>query len=316
MDYDLLKFPPELLVQILDSLNINSILSLSSVSKQYSILRKNEYDEIWRTLMVRLLRKPPKYTYTCIQEYNDINCTKHLNWFQAYVYINGHTSFAGSIMRGNLELLRLHLLNPHLDVKIHYTYISGIFDSKFKGVGATLSLASLIDSPDILHELLSDDRFDPTDNNQFAFVTACECGNVQSVKKFLGDPRINPAYQNNEALIQASSCGQTEVVKLLLEDSRVDPTDQSDKAVMTAYTRNRQTANLLLRDRRVIYSLLNQTLGKHKVTQHLNNMRTMSDNVQRKSSIIALLSDIRQLMHTSNGKICLEALINLLDSEL
>jgi ankyrin repeat protein len=88
---------------------------------------------------------------------------------------------------------------------------------------------------DILKLLLSDDRFDPTENNA-ALDLASRNGHTEIVKLLLNDPRIDPTF-NNYAIQLSSSNGHFEIVKLLLKDKRVEPNVDNNYPFRAALTK-------------------------------------------------------------------------------
>ena len=58
---------------------------------------------------------------------------------------------------------------------------------------------------------------------QQQFINAAKAGNLEVVKLLLTDNRVDPSDDDNLAIIWAASRGHHEVVKTLLADNRVDP---------------------------------------------------------------------------------------------
>ena len=91
--------------------------------------------------------------------------------------------------------------------------------------------------------LLSDDRIDPTADNNTAIRKAAEHGLDRVVALLLSDPRVNPAAVDNfinptsesdDAIQLAAQYGDATIVKLLLADNRVDPAANDNYAIRFA----------------------------------------------------------------------------------
>ncbi len=134
--------------------------------------------------------------------------------------------------------------------------------------------------------LLTDQRADPSIDDNSAIRKASENGHTEIVKLLLADPypyilivanqaasvddhtyfeqllvadkRVDPSSKNNKAIRMASKNGNIEVVKLLLADQRVDPSDPNNEAIRWASDGGHlEVVKLLLADQRVDPSDMN-----------------------------------------------------------
>ena len=81
---------------------------------------------------------------------------------------------------------------------------------------------------DNLDYILQHPDFDPH-NCSRVFLSV---SNANVVRKLLSDERFDPSFDNNQALINAALNGYLESLKVLLADSRVDPSDQENRAII------------------------------------------------------------------------------------
>jgi hypothetical protein len=56
-----------------------------------------------------------------------------------------------------------------------------------------------------------------------AFIYACECGEIEMVKDLLARPEVDPATDDNRGFILACQNNHLAVVQLLLTENRIDP---------------------------------------------------------------------------------------------
>jgi len=83
----------------------------------------------------------------------------------------------------------------------------------------------------IIDMLLSDDRVDPSTNQNDAIIQASMDGQLEIVNRLLQDVRVDPSTQYNDALIEASAQGHVNIVDRLLQDERVNPADYDNDAI-------------------------------------------------------------------------------------
>ena len=74
---------------------------------------------------------------------------------------------------------------------------------------------------DVVRLLLTDERVDPTAQNDYAIRKASEDGLLDVVRLLLEDGRANPAAENNAAVRIAQERGHNDIVELLASDPRV-----------------------------------------------------------------------------------------------
>ena len=81
--------------------------------------------------------------------------------------------------------------------------------------------------------LLSHDLFDPSVcyKNNTTIEIASRCGNTEVVRLLLSDNRVDPSANDNFAIQGASMNGCVDVVRLLLSDNRVDPSARNNYAI-------------------------------------------------------------------------------------
>jgi hypothetical protein len=75
---------------------------------------------------------------------------------------------------------------------------------------------------DLVKLLLTDNRIDPSVDDQLPIRRASWQGHPEVVKLLLADKRVDPSAEDQYAIQFASENGHVEVVKLLLADQRVD----------------------------------------------------------------------------------------------
>ncbi|KAI8900063.1 ankyrin repeat-containing domain protein [Globomyces pollinis-pini] len=133
-------------------------------------------------------------------------------------------------------------------------------------------------STNLVLAMLEDEDIDPTDDDNFAIITACTSGTIEVVQKLLKnedvelegcigpagenghaeviklllqDDRIDPTEDDSQALRLASENGHLEVVELLLEDGRADPSDDDNYAICFASLNGHyEIVKLLMKDDR------------------------------------------------------------------
>ncbi len=99
--------------------------------------------------------------------------------------------------------------------------------------------------------LLTDQRADPSADDNSAIRKASENGHTEVVKLLLEDKRVDPSVDNNYAIRWASIKGHIEIMKLLIEDQRVDPSADNNYAIRWASVRGHlEVVKLLLADQR------------------------------------------------------------------
>jgi ankyrin repeat protein len=113
---------------------------------------------------------------------------------------------------------------------------------------------------EVVRLLLSDNRVDPSTYNNFAIQSASSNGHVEVVRLLLSDNRVDLSDQGNSAIRLASSNGHVEVVRLLLSDNRVDPSDCGNFAIQSASSNGHvEVVRLLLSDNRVDPSIIKKS---------------------------------------------------------
>ncbi len=113
-------------------------------------------------------------------------------------------------------------------------------------------LASLKGHTEVVKLLLADQRVDPSDNDNKAIFVASLEGHTEVVKLLLADQRVDPSDEDNDSIQKASEHGHIEIAKLLLADQRVDPSDNNNHAIQEASINGHlEIVKLLLADRRV-----------------------------------------------------------------
>lgn len=82
--------------------------------------------------------------------------------------------------------------------------------------------------------LLEDERINPADQDNLAFIYLCFHSTKEGlkfIKRFLNDTRFNPSAQNNRALVESFAYNSLDIAYELLQDKRVNPNPDSN-AVM------------------------------------------------------------------------------------
>ena len=310
----ILHLPLELVSLIFTHLSPRSLINLGVSCKVYSVLLTQEYDILWYSLLNDRLRKPLKYIYN-LHTYNSLNHTLHPNWFKAYIHLIHNitnindSSFSQAIQKGYLEIFRILLHYPTIDIKTKHINVYGHPYTNVKTKVSTLGLASTSGHTDILDELLHDSRFDPCDENNYVLIRTCISGQVESLRVLLSDPRIDPSYNNNEAIIEASRYGKSTIVEELLKDQRVNPVDQNNTAIFSCHPRHPQTVEILLSDLRVIKGLCGDIIDKLDEHKKITNPQTFKLYA---SMILATIFYINPngLNDKLGGKLLFQALTN------
>jgi ankyrin repeat protein len=75
---------------------------------------------------------------------------------------------------------------------------------------------------EMVREMLSNVKVDPTTDDQQAFKLACQYGHVEIVKLLLKDARIDITAENQYSFKFSCQNGKMEIVQLLSNDGRVD----------------------------------------------------------------------------------------------
>ncbi|KAI8832146.1 hypothetical protein BJ741DRAFT_615505 [Chytriomyces cf. hyalinus JEL632] len=127
--------------------------------------------------------------------------------------------------------------------------------------GASADLTHLIESAtqfghvDLVRQLLSDGRSDPSINDGAPLREAASTGNIDLVALLLQDTRVhpNPSWQLiKPAIFEATRHGHEHVVKMLLADPRTDPSLPNWSTLVRAvHDRRIGIVNVLLGDARV-----------------------------------------------------------------
>ncbi|KAJ1553031.1 hypothetical protein HK096_009498, partial [Nowakowskiella sp. JEL0078] len=105
---------------------------------------------------------------------------------------------------------------------------------------------------EIANLLLSDERIDPSSEDNFSIRCASADGHVEVVKLLLADPRVDPSANYNYAIEHASEKGHAAIVKLLLADYRVHQSLEFDYALERASQNGHvEVVKVLLADARV-----------------------------------------------------------------
>lgn len=277
----MLDLPVELLCSILSHLDRRSLTALCITTKQYMSLLQESYAELWHSMANALLIKPLRYTYTSVEQFNEINNTEHNTWVDVYFYLKNYANcsvlhednLSYLIKKGSLEAVRLVLINSNLNIwesiscendgpmseddfysiyfpndrlsHIHYIYY--------------IYTACIYNYQDIVSEMLSHPKFTDHGDLNLLFLILCKEGRNNCVKLLLKDLRVNLTYKHNEGIMISVMEKNMSVLRTLLEDPRTDPTDQNYEAFKLMITINslghRSLIHLLLDDYRVINSL-------------------------------------------------------------
>jgi hypothetical protein len=83
-------------------------------------------------------------------------------------------------------------------------------------------------------KLLSNNKVNPSLDNNYAIRLSASCGYTSIVEILLNDKRVNPNVLRNIPLMDAITEGCFNVVELLLKDERFDPTDYNNTAIILA----------------------------------------------------------------------------------
>jgi ankyrin repeat protein len=116
-----------------------------------------------------------------------------------------------AISRKNVNFVKLLLINPN--IKLSQQNIDNIiwYACQFKNT-------------EILKLLLTDLRYDPSVDNNSAFIDAAKNGRTNVIKLLLEDKRVDPCANNGKAIIEAVRFDHIDIVKLLLKDKKVEMT--------------------------------------------------------------------------------------------
>ncbi|KAI8892331.1 hypothetical protein BC833DRAFT_625939 [Globomyces pollinis-pini] len=105
--------------------------------------------------------------------------------------------------------------------------------------------------PDIVKVFLEDGKIDPSANDNYAIVDACESNYNEIARLLLDDGRADPTGDDSLVVGRAAGDGNTELVRMLLDDGRVDPSGNENYAIRDAsnygYT---EIVGMLLNDER------------------------------------------------------------------
>ena len=89
--------------------------------------------------------------------------------------------------------------------------------------------------------------------------------NIELVKMLLTDDRVDPSYDDNILLTIAANYGHIEIIKLLLADDRVDPAKHASKITWMATMNGKIDAlKLLMSDDRVKCKLTADELAEYR----------------------------------------------------
>lgn len=201
---NLLYLPLELFLHIITYLHLPSILNLRRVSKDYLILLTTECDIFFRPTLISILKKPLKYNYKHLDEYNIINHTQYKTWFHAYVGFSREKNKSPNCVRvyirkNYFEMVRL--LFGFCDQKCAWSSIYNAFE-----YGHT----------NIIQHILQYPKIECIQKLNDMFVCCCRNGYTNAVKVLLDDPRVDPCYNNNIALKKAQKHKHVDIIQQLL----------------------------------------------------------------------------------------------------
>lgn len=104
----------------------------------------------------------------------------------------------------------------------------------------------------VVEILLTDERVDPSGDDDYVIRWAAKKGHDKVVEILLKDERVDPTTNKNEAVRYAAKNGHDKVVKILSKDERVDPSDFSNFAIReAAFYGHEKVVKKLLKDPRV-----------------------------------------------------------------
>jgi hypothetical protein len=105
---------------------------------------------------------------------------------------------------------------------------------------------------DTVRAYMKDLQYDPSTYNNNAIILSVFHGSANVVQVLLADPRVDPCVNDSWVIRAAASCGYLEIVRMLLNDSRADPSINFDAAIVWATDAEYPAVvKLLLEDRRV-----------------------------------------------------------------
>ena len=107
-----------------------------------------------------------------------------------------------------------------------------------------------------VQNILNDNNFDPSMNDNELFITACDNSNGGIIRRLLCDRRVDPAARKNEAFIRAVMNEDFAVMMQLINDGRVDPSTQNNKAIHYAIVHCKTNVERCLRYLPSVYNKL------------------------------------------------------------
>lgn len=118
---------------------------------------------------------------------------------------NNNKLMISIVQNGHLEIFKLLLKNPIINLNINNGYSNLLFVNAFdRGHFEIVKL------------LLLDNRIDPSIHDNHMIRYASQAGNIEIVGLLLGDSRVDPGFGDNYALNIAFRYGHLDVVKTLI----------------------------------------------------------------------------------------------------
>ena len=119
-----------------------------------------------------------------------------------------------------------------------------------------MNMAIIGRHPDIVHILLDNGNFDPSQSDNSALRRASKVHDLPLIQKLMEDPRVREKNQGDEYFIGAAASGQTDLVKELLNRPDLSPTAYSGMALRLAAANGYpDTVDVLLSDSRINASI-------------------------------------------------------------
>ena len=274
MECILLTLPPELFCNIIKYIDKSFLYRLCITCKTLSTILTQEYDDLWKSLVHSLLKKPVKYIYNTIHDYNDINHTHYKSWIQLYYHLTytleyiTQTTWTDVFKSHHLELCRLiHIPQIMLNTQVTIYNTLTIYTAESIDeitINQPIDIACSINSPHILSEVMSYYNIHIDDIINRTLITACNYGSIKCVRHLLTHYCADPSYAHSTSLIVAVFKSSIDVVEELLKYPQVDPSDQDNAAMRVciffhSYEKEdnlKQIFKLLLRDERVKNKLI------------------------------------------------------------
>lgn len=182
-------------------------------------------------------------------------------------------------------IITLLLISFHISVQAISP--SDIIQKHFINDEKIATSALMLGYTNIFEDMLRENLFDPSYDDNFAIRFASMYGYTETVKILLSDYRVDPSSRNNEAISKAIIGSYYEIVKLLLRDFRVDPTLDNYKCIReAAINYNKRIFNMII--------------GNKKV--NLRELLTLSIKTENPFLVMALLKSGRVKFNGVKGR--------------